>query len=351
MVVGFSAADLASRLGGELVGDGELLLTGVADLREAGPTELAFVANPRYRRHLAESRAGAVLVDPQTELVGRTHIRLPDPYAAFAKALALFHPPFWPDPGVDERASVHPTAQLGAGVRVEPFAVVGAGARIGEGSWIQSGAYVGAESVLGPRCRLMPGAVVMERCTLGARVWLNPGAVVGAEGFGFAPTRTGLLKIPQPGPVEIGDDVELGANSCVDRPALGATRVGAGTKTDNLVQVGHAAQVGEHNTLVAFACIAGSAKLGAGVTVALRSTVLGHLDIGDFTTIAAHSMVTRDSEPKATLAGVPARDHPRWLKVTAAAQGLPELGDELRALRERVNELERRLAALGEEEP
>lgn len=347
----YSAAQLAELLGGELVGDGGVTLRRVADLREAGPDALAFVANPRYRRFLGASGAGAVLVDRETDCPGRTLIRLADPYAGFARALALFHPQRWPEGGVDARAAVHPSALLGAQVTVEPFAVICAGARVGEGSWIQAGAYVGEGATLGPACRLMPGAVVMERCTLGARVWMNPGAVVGAEGFGFAPTRTGLLKIPQPGVVEIGDDVELGANACVDRPALGATRVGAGTKTDNLVQIGHAAQVGAHNTLVAFACIAGSARMGAGVTVALRSTILGHLDIGDGVTVAAHAMVTRDAGAGARLAGVPARDHQHWLQVTAATQGLPELARELRSLRERVNELERRPALSGKEEP
>ena len=212
-----TVAQLALRLGGELIGPGDAVLRGVADLREAGPDELAFVANRRYRKHLGATRAGAVLVEREVSAPGVTLIRVDDPYLAFARALALFSPPRWPAPGVDPRAAVSPLASLGEGVTVEPFVFVGEGAVIGAGSWLQSGAYVGAGATLGAGCRLMPGAVVMEGCALGARVWLNPGAVVGGEGFGFAPSREGLVKIPQVGGVVIEDDVELGANTCVDR--------------------------------------------------------------------------------------------------------------------------------------
>ncbi|MCB9794160.1 MAG: UDP-3-O-(3-hydroxymyristoyl)glucosamine N-acyltransferase [Alphaproteobacteria bacterium] len=336
----FTAAELAARLGGELVGDPEVELLGIADIRDATPEQLAFVANPRYRRHLGTTRAGAVLVDEGTEAPGQTLIRLANPYAAFARALALFHPERWPEGGVDPRAAVHPEARLGEGARVEPFAVVEADASLGAGCWVQAGAYVGPGARLGERCRLMPGAVVMGGCVLGDRVLLNPGAVVGADGFGFAPTAQGLLKIPQVGPVILGDDVELGANSCVDRPALGETRVGSGTKTDNLCQVGHSSTIGPHSVMVAYSAVAGSSTLGVGVTLAGRASVLGHLEIGDGVVVAAHSMVTRSVSAGERVAGVPARPHREWLRTQALAKRVPELLAELEALRARVEALE-----------
>jgi UDP-3-O-[3-hydroxymyristoyl] glucosamine N-acyltransferase len=337
----FTVRELADRLGGEVEGDGERALTGVRSLEDAGPEHLSFLANPRYYRKLTTTGAGAILVDGRARAPGRTLIRVADPYAAFADALTLFHPQPWPAGRVDPRAAVAPDARLAPGVVVEAFATVGSGAAVGEGTWIQGGAYVGAGAQIGARCRLMPTSVVMDGCVLGDEVWLNPGAIVGGEGFGFAPTPQGLMKIPQVGRAVLEDRVELGANSCVDRAAMGETRVGRGAKFDNFCQVGHAAEIGPHSCLVAYAGVAGTSRLGAGVTVAARSSVLGHLNIGDGVTVAAHSMVARDAEPGARLSGVPAGPHERWLKASVALGRLPELV-------ERVRELEARLAALEE---
>jgi len=340
----FTVAELAEHLGARIEGDASRSLVDVRDLREAGPEHLAFVANPRYVRHLSESRAGAVLVATDARVEGeRTLLRCADPYAAFARALTLFHPPKRPEPHVSSQASVHPDATLGEGVVIEPFAVVAAGARVGANSWLQSGSYVGAGAVLGADVRLFPGAVVMDDCVLGDRVWLNPGAVVGSEGFGFAPTAEGLVKIPQPAPAIVEDDVELGANTCVDRAALGGTTVRRGVKVDNLVQIGHAADVGDHSVLVALTCICGSTRLGKGVTMAVRSTALGHLEIGDGAVAAGHAMLAKDTPAGAKRAGVPAMDHRAWLRVARTLEELPELERELRRLRKRVDELEARL--------
>ncbi|MED5373589.1 MAG: UDP-3-O-(3-hydroxymyristoyl)glucosamine N-acyltransferase [Myxococcota bacterium] len=334
----WKAGALAQALGGTLEGDPELELDGVAPLQSAGASELAFLANPRYHRHLADSSAGAVLLRPGVAFDG-VIIRVADPYAAFARATALFHPPRWGAPGLDGRAAIDPSATLGEGCRVEAFAVIESGAVVGPECWIQAGAYVGAGARLGSRCRLMPNAVVMEDCVLGDRVWLNPGAVVGAEGFGFAPTARGLLKIPQVGRAVVESDVEIGANSCVDRAAMGETRVGQGSKLDNLVQVGHAATLGPHNVLVAYAGIAGSSTLGAGVTLAARSTVLGHINIADGTILAAHSMLTRSTEPGERLAGVPAHKHQSWLRASRASQRVHELERQLRQLQAQMDKL------------
>lgn len=338
--VQLTVAELAARLGGQVEGDPAASLCGVRSLEDAGPEHLSFLANPRYHRKLGETAAGAVLVDGRARAPGVTLIRVADPYAAFARALTLFHPNPWPAPGVDPRAAIGDDAVLGEGVIIEAFATVGAGAVVGAGTWVQGGAYVGAGASVGTHCRLMPTAVVMDGCAVGDRVWLNPGAIVGGEGFGFAPTATGLLKIPQVGRAVIGDDVELGSNSCVDRAAMGETRVGPGAKFDNFCQVGHAAEIGPHNCLVAYAAVAGTSKLGVGVTLAARSSVLGHLNIGDHVTVAAHSMVARDVADKQRLSGVPAGPHQRWLKASVAYNRLPEMLDRIRELEARLEALE-----------
>lgn len=337
-----TVAELAAALSGQLEGDADRALTGVRDLREAGPDHLAFVSNPRYRRHLADCSAGAVLLDADTPAPGLTVIRVADPYVAFARALALFHPPAWPAGGIDAYAWVAPDARVGRDVRIEAFATISSGAEVGDGCWIQASAFVGPGARLGRRCRLMPGSVVMDQCELGDRVWLNPGAVVGSEGFGFAPSADGLVKIPQPGRALIGDDVELGANTCVDRAALGDTVVGAGTKTDNLCQVGHGATLGQHDVMVAYSGVAGSATLGDGVTLAARAAVMGHLSVPSGSTVAAYSCLAREPREAGVFAGVPARDHRSWRRETAAARAVPELIKELRRLQARVEALEAR---------
>lgn len=337
-----TAGELSAALEAVLEGDPDTLLEDVRGLREAGPRHLSFLANPRYRRFLSGSQAGAVLLREGIHYDGLA-LRVADPYAAYARAAAIFHPQAWGQAGVDPRAAVHPSAALGEGCCVEAFAVIGPGAVLGPGVWVQSHAYIGAGARIGGRSRLMPHAVVMEDCELGERVWLNPGAVVGSEGFGFAPTAQGLLKIPQVGRAVLGDDVELGANSCVDRAALSETRVGRGSKLDNLVQVGHGAQLGPHNILVAYAGIAGTSRTGVGVTLAARSTILGHIEVGDGVIAAAHTLIAQDTATGSRVAGVPAQDHKRWLRSSKSSQSSHELARELRALKAEVQALKHAL--------
>lgn len=344
--VALTVAALAEALGGAVEGDGAHVLTGVRGLADAGPEHLSFLSNRRYARQLATTRAGCVLVEPGVPVEGRTVIRLADPYAGFARALARFHPQDWPAPGVDPRAFVHETAVVD-GATVDAFAWVGAGAVVGPGSWLQAGAVVGPGAVVGADCRLMPHSVVMDGSVLGARCWLNPGAVVGADGFGFAPTAAGHVKIPQVGRAVLGDDVELGANTCVDRAALGETRVGDGTKTDNLVQVGHAASVGRHGLMVAFSGVAGSATLGDGVALGARGTVLGHLSVGDGVQVGVGGVVHGDVPAGQRVSGLPAIPHRQWLRSASVFGDLPELVREVRRLSKRVAELEAKVTDEG----
>lgn len=346
-----TVADLAAHLGGVVVdGPDEALLSGVRPLAEAQVEHLSFLANPRYAPLLATTQAGAVLVRPgvrrPTPTSGgpRTVIEVDDPYAAFARALRGFHPAEWPDPGRSPQAFIHETAVVD-GATVEAFAWVGPGAVVGPGTWLEAGAVVGPGATVGRDCRLMAHSVVCAGCTLGDRVWLNPHAVVGAEGFGFAPTGAGHVKIPQVGRAVVEDDVELGAHAAVDRAALGETRVGRGTKTDNFVQVGHAAAIGPGSLMVAYAGVAGSSRLGAGTVLAARSSVLGHLELGDGVQVGVASVVHNDQPAGARVSGTPAIPHRRWLRAANAQGELPALLRTVRRLEARVEELEARLAA------
>ena len=326
-------ADLAAAVGGEVEGDPTLEVCGVAGLEEAGPDQLSFLANRKYVASFRRSRAGAVLVSPTEAAPGRTLVRCRDPYLAFAKALALFHPPPRPPPGVHPLAMVEGAVE---GATILPFAYVGPGAVVGPGTVVQPHVYVGPGARVGRDCLLMAGSVVMDGCVVGDRVVLNPGAVVGGEGFGFVPTAAGLVKIPQTGRAVLGDDVEIGANSCVDRAAMGDTTVGTGSKFDNLVQIGHGAEIGAHNVLVAYSAVAGSTRTGTGVTMAARTLLLGHLEIGDGVTVGAMSMVTGDVPAGEKRTGSPAIEHREWLRYAAAARELPELLKRVAALEKKL---------------
>jgi UDP-3-O-[3-hydroxymyristoyl] glucosamine N-acyltransferase len=340
LAVSLTVEALAEQLQAELEGVGPAVLTGVKSLDQAGPAELSFLSNRRYLAAARASAAGAILVGPGIELGQRCVLRCPDPYLSFAEAMAIFHPTPPVSCGVDPGAWIAPDAQVDPQARIEAFAWIGPGARIGAGSWIEAGVVIGAGAVVGCDCRLMPNSVVSQGCTLGDRVWLNPGAVVGSEGFGFARGARVPLKIPQAGDVRIEDDVEIGANSCVDRAAMGTTWVRRGAKLDNLVQVGHAADVGPGSCLVAYSGVAGSSTLGAQVTLAAKAAVLGHLTIGDGVQVGAASVVHDDQPAGARVTGVPAIEHRTWLRAATGFSDLPELIKHMRALQARVSALE-----------
>ena len=321
---------------------------GIRTLADAGPEHLGFVRGKRYARQLESTRAGAVLVDRDTEAGGRTVIRCDDPYVAYARAQALFHPVRWPAPGVDPQAKVAADARV-EGATVEAFAFVGAGATIGAGSWLQAGSYVGAGATVGRDCRLMPGSVVLEECVLGDRVWLNPGAVIGGEGFGFAPSAAGHVKVPQVARAVIGDDVEIGANTSVDRGALYDTVVEAGSKLDSQVQIGHGARIGAGSLLAGFVGISGSTKLGRFSMFGGRSGTSDHVTTGDGVQLGGGSIIFGDQPAGAQLAGVPAIEAGLWKRAVAAFARLPEMLRRQRRMERRLARLEA-AAAENEEE-
>lgn len=332
-------SQLASEIGAEVVGDPEAEVRAVATLHEATAGQVSFLANPKYRPLLARTAASAVIVRPEDRVGGINLLVTRDPYLAFAKAVSLLHPVEHPRRGVEAGAHVHPTARLGANVTVLAGAAVEEAAEIGEGTVLYPGVYVGREARIGRHCILYPNAVVREQCVLGDRVILQPGAVIGSDGFGYARDGARQVKIPQVGIVVLEDDVEVGASTTVDRAALGETRVGRGTKIDNLVQVGHNVTVGEDCVIVAQAGIAGSSRLGNRVVLAGQAAVAGHISLGDGVMVGGQSGVAADVEPRAVVSGSPAFPHREWVKASLVYKKLPEL-------RHKVLELERRLASL-----
>jgi len=335
---------IAGFLNAELKGDPALAVDGVAPLDQAGPSQLSFYANPKYAGQLSATRAGAVLCRPED--LGRlpqgcAALVTKNPYRDFARTVARsFDARPRPGPGIHPTAVVHATAVVHSGASVGPLAVVAEGASIGEGSAVHALAYVGPGCVVGRDCVLHPQVVLYDGCRLGDRVTIHSGAVLGADGFGFAPDPPrGYVKVPQIGWVEIGDDVEIQANACVDRGALGPTVVRRGAKIDNLVQIAHNVEVGEHTVLAAQAGISGSTRIGRWVTFAGQSAAAGHLNVGDQAVVTGQAGIGKDLEPGAMVSGSPAQptlEHHR---------GLAELV-RLPALRKRIKELEARLADL-----
>lgn len=333
-----TAGAVAASVGATCEGDPDRPLTGVASLETAGPQDLSFFAGGRWEHALAATRAGAVLLDVGDVPPGVVALRHANPRWAFARAAAALCPTDWPAPGVHPRAEVHETARVD-GATIEAFAVIGAGAVVEPGAWVQSFVYVGAGAHVGGGSRLMPHAVVLERCRLGRGVRLQPGAVVGADGFGYARGPGGLEKFPQLGAVVVADDVEIGANSCVDRGALGDTYVGRGTRTDNLVQIAHNVRIGAECLLAAFAGVAGGARLGDRVMLGGRAAVVDGVSIGDDAVLFALASASHDAPKGAKLGGSPARTYRQWTRELAAVRALPE---RLRAF----DRLEKRVRAL-----
>ncbi len=338
----FTLAELAARVGGSVVGDGSRVLEGVRPLADAGPEHLSFYHNRKYLSTARESRAGALLVADAGPFEGRDLLVIEDPYAALATVLELLHPAEVPPAGVHVTAVVAVDARLGSGVHVGAHAVVGAGAALGDRAVVGAGSYVGAGASVGADTVLHPHVVIEPGCTVGERCILHAGVVVGSDGFGFAPVKGVHKKVPQVGTVVIEDDVELGANVCVDRAALGVTRIGRGTKVDNLVQIAHNVEVGEHSLLVSQVGISGSTKLGHHVVMAGQSGAVGHITLADGTRVTAKTGVTEDTDPGEMVSGFPSRPHREWLKAMANLYRIDEL-------RRRIEKLERELHTGSEE--
>ncbi len=334
--------EIAKHLGCSLRGPGNIVIRRVAGIEDAGPDALTFLANPRYAAHLATTSAGAVIVAPGVE-TGKPSLVTPNPYLAYARAAALLHPASKHTPGIHPSAQVDATATLGAGVSIGPLTVVGPRVRIGTRTVLHPHIvlYPGVE--VGEDCVLHSGVQVREGCRLGNRVVVQNGAVIGADGFGFAKDENGHYeKIAQIGTVVVEDDVEIGALTAIDRAALKETRIGRGTKLDNLVQIGHSVTIGEDSVLAGQVGIAGSSKIGSRVLLAGQVGVAGHLSIGDGVVATAQTGIPNSVETGAVISGYPAIPNRDWLKSSAVFAKLPELRKRIAELERLVEELQKR---------
>jgi len=346
-----SLKELATLVDGEVEGDATTRVTGLATIEEAGSTDLTFLANPRYRRFLATTHAGAVILGPGVACDRIPVIRCADPYLAFALILRLFNPMQQPPAGIDPRAVVEEGARIGGGCTLTAGCFVGAGARLGERVVLHPGCFVGQGAEIGDDSYLYPNVVVREGVRIGQRCILQPGAVVGSDGFGYAQTAEGALKIPQVGAVRMGDDVEIGANACIDRGALGDTVIGDGVKIDNLVQIAHNVHIGDHTIITAMVGISGSTTIGAGCAIGGHTGIAGHIEIGDGVSIAAMSGVPNNLAGGRVYAGVPVQEHRAWRRVIATVPKLPEMRKEIQALRRRLDALEPHTGGKERSEP
>jgi UDP-3-O-[3-hydroxymyristoyl] glucosamine N-acyltransferase len=336
--------DIAAQLECRLEGDGDLDIRQVAPIETAGPGELTFFANPKYSAELRGTRAAAVILSDSAEGAPCAMLRTPHPYLAFARAVEIFAERWQPERGVHRLALVDQGAQIAPDASIGAFASVGAGAVIGSRTIVYPHVTIGRRAQIGDGCVIHAGASIRERVQIGNRVVIQDGAVVGSDGFGFARTPEGThQKIPQVGGITIEDDVEIGANTTIDRPALGETRIAAGTKIDNLVQVAHGVTVGRNSLLAAQVGIAGSSTLEDNVTLAGQVGVAGHLTVGKGVIATAQTGIPNSVEAGTMVSGYPAIPNRDWLKASAVFRKLPEMRKTIADLERRVAELEEQL--------
>ncbi len=323
--------EIVARLGGEAVGEAAAPLTGVATLDSAGPADITFLANPRYRSRLATTRAGAVIVGRgDRDAAAMPRIVSDNPYAYYARTVALFHPQAAVTPGV------HPTAQVDASARVDPgaevgaFAVVGARTRVARGARVGEHAVLGADVAIGESTRVNPHVTIYDGCTLGARCIVHSGAVIGSDGFGMARDAGRWIKIPQVGAVRIGDDVEVGAGTTIDRGALDDTVIEEGVKLDNQIQVGHNVRIGAHTVIAGCTGISGSTTIGANCMIGGGVGFVGHIEICDHVTISGMTLVAKSiTKPGTYTSGMPMMPHAQWLKSAAHLRRLDRIAERL----------------------
>jgi UDP-3-O-[3-hydroxymyristoyl] glucosamine N-acyltransferase len=343
--VQLTAREIADIVGATLSGNPGEKVTGVAGIREAQPGDLTFVGSPKYLSAVKTTRASVIIVARNAVVESdRTLLRVDDPVAAFSRVVQqIVPPPLRVPPGIDKLASIAPSAKLGRDVAVQPFAVIEAGVVIGDRTVIGAGCTIGAESRLGSDCVLYPRVTLRERTVVGDRAIFHSGVVLGADGFGYEMVNGKHEKIPQLGGIEIGDDVEIGANTTIDRARFGKTRIGRGTKIDNLVQIGHNCVIGEHCIICGLVGMAGSTILGNYVTVAGQVGIAGHLTIGDKSIIMAQAGVTKDVPAGSFMLGAPAVSHTQFKRSNAAFQRLPQMAAKFRELERQIAELRERL--------
>lgn len=332
-------AEIADFLGGTVVGAEDVVIRGIRSIEEANEGDLTFVANRKYLKKLKLTRASAVLISPQTPAEGGNYIVVPDPYVALGKLLALFHPLEHGPAGVSPDAHIEDGAVVSPEATIYPRVFIGRGASIGRGTVLYPGVFVGRNASIGENSILYANVTVYHACLIGNNVILHSGVVVGGDGFGFASPGKSNIKIPQVGIVQIDDDVEIGANTTVDRAALGRTWIQRNVKIDNLVQIAHNVVIGENSVITAQVGISGSTKLGRSVMVGGQTGMVGHINIGDYVMIAAGSKIHSDIKSGDIVGGAPQVPYKEWLQIEACRVKLPEMRATLRDLVKKVDAL------------
>ena len=336
----YTLAEIASRLGGRVAGNPDVLISQVGSLEQANAGEIAFLSNARYRSKLAATRAGAVIVGAEAEgLTDIPRLVAENPYAAFARVSQLLNPPDPVHPAVHASAHIATGARIDPSSRIGPGSVVEEGAEIGPRTSVGAGCHIGKGTRIGADGILYPAVVIYHGCVLGDRVILHSGVVIGADGFGIARDAGRWLKIPQVGGVRIGSDVEVGANSTIDRGAIDDTVIGDGVKLDNQIQIGHNCHVGAHTAMAGCVAVAGSARIGAHCTIGAASLILGHLSIADHVDVSAATVVSRSIGKPGTYTGMyPFDDNASWLRNTAHVRHLDRLAQRIKALEKKLEE-------------
>jgi UDP-3-O-[3-hydroxymyristoyl] glucosamine N-acyltransferase len=341
--------ELAAWVDGTVVGDGEIEISGVAAIEEARTGEITFVANPKYLPRLSETHASAVIVSIEVTQADKPLLCVTNPYLAFAKIFTLFSQKPYQPKGIDSNTWVSPTAKLGKDLTLYPFVYIGDRCSIEDRVTLYPGVYVGENSSIGEDSILYPNVSIYSGTVLGKRVILHSGVVVGSDGFGYVKEGKQNVKIPQVGSVEIEDDVEIGANTTIDRATLGKTIIRRGVKIDNLVQVAHNVAIGEDSIIVAQVGISGSTKIGNNVMLAGQVGVVGHIEIGDNVMVGAQAGVTHDLAANQGYVGSPALPHREFLRAITVFPKLPEMRKTLIEIEKRLKKIEEALSSKGKE--
>ncbi len=338
-----SLGKIAELVGGRLYGDPEIEIIGLNSLEHATESDISFYFSSRYKNLLTRTRAGAILVKEKTPEFSGPQIIVEDPEKSYVRLAAFFVPPVPKYPGVSNDAVVHDSAVLGKSVSIYPLVYVGERARIGDDTVLFPGVYVGNDVTIGQRAVIYPNVTILERTAIGSDVIIHSGTVIGSDGFGFVQEEAASIKIPQLGNVRIEDEVEIGANCCIDRAAFGSTLIKRGVKTDNLVQIAHNVVIGENTIIVAQAGISGSVTVGKHVVIGGQVGIADHIEIGDRVMIASQSGVAKSVPQGEIISGTPALRHRRWLRSMGIVGKLPELSEKIRQFEKRLASLEKRL--------
>ena len=333
-------SEIAEILGGTVVGDGNVVIRDIEGIDEAEEGDLTFIANPKYRKKLETTSASAVLVSAEIEDSSKNLVVVKDSYASMAKILGIYYPEQRDAVKISEDAFIAGGVKMAEGVTIYPGVYIGRGAKIESGAILYPNVFIGNDVMIGEDSILYPNVTVYRKCIIGKRVILHAGVVVGSDGFGFANPGVDNLKVPQVGFVQIDDDVEIGANTAIDRGTLGKTWIKKGVKIDNLVQIAHNVVIGENSIIVAQVGISGSTKLGKSVMLGGQAGLVGHLDIGDNVMVGAQAGVPEDIPPNQVVSGSPHMPHRSWLRTQAHLPKLPEMRKTMISLLKRVEKLE-----------